>query len=369
LKHLASPVLCLILASPPAYAQLLIGVSAPLTGFAAPFSIGIADGAKFAAETINARGGVNGKKIEVVISDDGCDGAAASAKAERMILVHKVDALIGFPCGSVALAASAIAARFDKLMITIAPVAGVTGADRPVLRVIGRDDQLASLTADFLNVMFQNKRVGALLSSRTPGFDAVFRSALQSRRIPLAQIDVIPDLVATLPNWKDAVDVVVAGPGTVPEQSIASLTAGASVVVPTTIFPDSARRVTGDTRELFVIANPSSNDFPQAGEVIARAKSAGYNTDRFFSYSYAAVQVFAAATARTPQTSGRALFSTVRESGAETIIGKLAFDRNGDLLGWRQVVYRKSDRMLVSYDVCKTDNCAKYEQCPRDCPK
>lgn len=54
----------------PAAAQIRIGFHAPLTGFAASDGKSALNGAQLAVDQINARGGVNGKKIELVVNDD-----------------------------------------------------------------------------------------------------------------------------------------------------------------------------------------------------------------------------------------------------------------------------------------------------------
>ena len=47
-----------------------IGVSGPLTGGAAQYGNAVVNAAKLAVEEINAAGGVNGTKLELVTADD-----------------------------------------------------------------------------------------------------------------------------------------------------------------------------------------------------------------------------------------------------------------------------------------------------------
>ena len=54
----------------PAWAQVKIGINVPLTGFAAADGKSALDGAKLAVADANAKGGINGEKIELVIYDD-----------------------------------------------------------------------------------------------------------------------------------------------------------------------------------------------------------------------------------------------------------------------------------------------------------
>ena len=65
--------------SPPVAAQVIrIGFHAPLTGFAASDGKSALQGAELAVEQINAAGGVNGRKLELVVQDD-------QAKAEQAL--------------------------------------------------------------------------------------------------------------------------------------------------------------------------------------------------------------------------------------------------------------------------------------------
>jgi branched-chain amino acid transport system substrate-binding protein len=72
-----------------------IGVNEPLTGpFAASGSY-IVDGAKLAAEEINANGGVLGNQIELVIEDNKSNPTEAAAVAEKLIESDQVPVMMG----------------------------------------------------------------------------------------------------------------------------------------------------------------------------------------------------------------------------------------------------------------------------------
>ena len=69
---------------------LKIGFNAPLTGFAASDGKSASEGAKLAVEQINSTGGINGKKIELVIYDDQAKPAQAIPIANKLIGQDKV---------------------------------------------------------------------------------------------------------------------------------------------------------------------------------------------------------------------------------------------------------------------------------------
>lgn len=114
----ATTVSCLV-ALAPATAHgadpIRIGVIAEAQAIAGS-SIGPA--AQLAAEEINAKGGVNGRKIEVVVYDDHSSAAEAVRAFQRAVNEDKVNAVIASYTSEVVLALEPWAARLKTLMIT-----------------------------------------------------------------------------------------------------------------------------------------------------------------------------------------------------------------------------------------------------------
>ena len=72
-----------------------VGLLFEITGNVASYGKAEAVGAKMAAEEINAAGGVNGKKIELVEYDDKSDPAEATTLAAKLMTQDKVVAIVG----------------------------------------------------------------------------------------------------------------------------------------------------------------------------------------------------------------------------------------------------------------------------------
>ena len=81
-----------------------IGLIQPLTGSVAYNGTSDVNGSKLALEEINARGGVLGKKVELVIEDGQCRPANSVNAAEKLIQRDKVVAISGAFCSSATLA-------------------------------------------------------------------------------------------------------------------------------------------------------------------------------------------------------------------------------------------------------------------------
>ncbi|MGQ4273759.1 ABC transporter substrate-binding protein [Terrihabitans sp. B22-R8] len=72
-----------------------IGVNQPLTGPFAASGAYVVNGARIAADEINAKGGVLGKKIQLVIEDNKSNPTEAAAVAEKLITSDKTPVMLG----------------------------------------------------------------------------------------------------------------------------------------------------------------------------------------------------------------------------------------------------------------------------------
>jgi ABC-type branched-subunit amino acid transport system substrate-binding protein len=75
---------------------ILLGQSVALTGAAAQLGIQMRNGVKTYFDYINERGGINGRKLELITLDDGYEPARTVPNTKKLIDEHKVFALIGY---------------------------------------------------------------------------------------------------------------------------------------------------------------------------------------------------------------------------------------------------------------------------------
>lgn len=71
-----------------------IGVSAGLTGYAATVDRAWRDGVELAAAALNAKGGVMGRKIQVVVEDNRSEPQEAVTVYRKMLSSDKVDVFV-----------------------------------------------------------------------------------------------------------------------------------------------------------------------------------------------------------------------------------------------------------------------------------
>jgi branched-chain amino acid transport system substrate-binding protein len=93
-----------------AQSSIKIGLVQPLTGAFAAAGTDVNNGAKIAAEQINAKGGVLGRRLELIVEDTRSNPTEAASVTEKLIVRDKVPALVG------ASASTATLAVMPKLM-------------------------------------------------------------------------------------------------------------------------------------------------------------------------------------------------------------------------------------------------------------
>lgn len=115
------------------YAQtgpIKIGVVTPLSGTYTPIGEQVKMGLDLAAKEINATGGINGRKIDLIYEDEEANPAVATQKAEKLFQVEKVDFLTGTVNSGSTLAVGQLAERNNKLIATTVSFADSITADK-----------------------------------------------------------------------------------------------------------------------------------------------------------------------------------------------------------------------------------------------
>ncbi len=98
--------------------KIRVGLIAPMTGDVKTFGDSTKAGAEMAAAEWNAKGGVNGKQIELVLGDDKNDPAEASNAATKLITQDKVKFIIGSVASKCSIPISELAEKNKVLQIS-----------------------------------------------------------------------------------------------------------------------------------------------------------------------------------------------------------------------------------------------------------
>src|SRR5581483_1062752 len=125
--------------------EIAVGVAGPMTGDLAAFGEQLQRGAKAAVDDINAKGGVLGKQLHLVIGDDQCDPRKAVNVANDFVK-QGVVFVDGHFCSGSSIPASAVYGEEGILQMTPSSTNPYLTEDaakkgvRTVFRVCNRDD-------------------------------------------------------------------------------------------------------------------------------------------------------------------------------------------------------------------------------------
>lgn len=101
-----------------ANSSIKIGVFLPLTEQLSVFGIPALNGIKMATDEVNSAGGINGKRIELLIEDDRSDSAEAATIVTKFVEHDNVHAILGEVASSKTMAATPIAQRAGIPLVT-----------------------------------------------------------------------------------------------------------------------------------------------------------------------------------------------------------------------------------------------------------
>jgi branched-chain amino acid transport system substrate-binding protein len=135
-----------------------IGVALPLTGDASLWGQNAKNALLLAQNDINAKGGIDGKEIELIIEDTKCDPKEGVAAIQKLSDVDRTPIVIGDACSSVTLAMAPIAQERHVVLITPCSEApAISNASEYVFRTWTPSDRQAKIMAVYARKQGINK--------------------------------------------------------------------------------------------------------------------------------------------------------------------------------------------------------------------
>ena len=337
-----------------ALADITIATVGPITGQLAALGEQYKRGAEMAVADINAAGGVNGEKLVLEIGDDACDPKQAVAVANQMAS-KKVKFVAGHLCSGSSIPASKVYAEEGILQITPASTNPkfTDEGDWNVARVCGRDDAQGLVAGNFLAKHYAGKKVAIIddKSAYGKGLADATKAAMNAAGLKEVMAESInpgeKDYSALVSKMKDAgIDAVYMG-GYHPE--------GALILKQLREQGSQAQMLSGDSmnnKEFWTIAGdaakgmiftfaPEPRTIPEAKDLVAKFKTAGFDPEGYTLYTYAAIQMYAQAAAATKSTDSKTLATWLRAGNEmKTVLGPIKLDKKGDLIGAKYVWYK-----------------------------
>jgi branched-chain amino acid transport system substrate-binding protein len=346
----------------PAQADILIGVAGPMTGTQSWGGEQFERGAEMAVADLNAKGGVLGQSVQVVLADDYCDPEQAIAAANKLI-GDGVVFVVGHLCSHSSIAASKVYEEARILQITPASAsAKLTDEGGPnVFRVCGRDDRQGAMVGDYLAEHWANKEIAILDDGTTWGAGVAngVRRRLRDRGVRVALDETITpgeaEYSALVSKMHAAgVDVYFLGglqreTGLVFRQAhdrgydlrLVSSSSGQYESFPLIAGP----RLEGTV----MMGNADMRTSPRAADVVARFRAQGFIPLGTTLYAYAAVQVWAQATEAAGSLDLDAVIEVMHSRKFDTVLGMIGFDEKGDVTGfepWQWYVWQADGTYL-----------------------
>ncbi len=326
-----------------------VGVAGPHSGDLASYGLPSVKAAELVINEINEKGGVLGKKIELLIEDDVCKPELATNTATKLVS-QNVHIILGHICSGATKAALGI--YKDSKIPAISPSATnpalTQSGDYPnFFRTIASDDAQAKLEVDFALDVLKLKKIAVLHDKGDYGKGlAEFAKSFieESGRAELVLYEGITpgavDYSAVVQKIKASGAGAVIYGGYHPEASKIVMLMRKKKMDTILISDDGVKDITfikvaGEYAEGVYATGPkdvSMNPLAiKANE--AHKKTYGSDPGAFFLNAYAAVQAILNAIEKAGSTDYDKVTKALRTEYVETPLGKIRFDEKGDAIG------------------------------------
>ncbi|MBC8441804.1 MAG: branched-chain amino acid ABC transporter substrate-binding protein [Deltaproteobacteria bacterium] len=353
-----------------AVALLLIGITAPgfagdtikigsggaITGGSAPYGLSAARGVEIAIEDLNAKGGILGKKIELLVGDDVCKPEVAVNMATKLVS-DGAQMIVGHVCSGATIAANKI--YKDAGLIVISPASTnddlTLKAEHPnFFRTISYDGAKADLMTSFVKNNLKVKTVAMIHDKgdydkgqmelvreyfeESGGIEVVLFEEVTTRTVDYTDIvQKIKRSNAELTMWggyqSDASKIV---------DMIKNKKVDTIFFYAAGIIGDSFVTLAGKDFEGVYATGPNDpSRNPLYKELTAKHKKKyGEAPGTFFYNGYACVQALAAAAEKAGSIDYDKMRAAMFEIKVDSPLGPIGFDKNGDVVGAGFSVYQ-----------------------------
>jgi branched-chain amino acid transport system substrate-binding protein len=340
-----------------------LGVAGPHSGDLASYGIPTIRAAELVVKEINAKGGVLGKQVELIVEDDVCKPEVATNTATKLV-GEGVNAVLGHICSGATKAALGI--YNGSRIVVMSPSAtnpGLTqSGDYPnFYRTIASDDAQARLEVDFALDVLKVKKIAILHDKGDYGkglaeFAKSFLEAEPEAEVVLYE-GVTPGAVsyaAVVQKIKRAGAEAVIFGGYHPEASKIIMEMRKKKMKTIFISDDGVKDITfikvaGVYAEGVYASGPkdvSSNPMAIAAN---EAHKAAYGEDpgAFFLNAYSAALALLNAIEKAGNTNYNAISNHLKTDYVDTPLGKIRFDKRGDASGVGFSMYRVKNGAYV----------------------
>ncbi|MEW6410724.1 MAG: branched-chain amino acid ABC transporter substrate-binding protein [Nitrospirota bacterium] len=338
-----------------------IGIAGPMSGDQAKMGLDFKNGVELALSEWNEKGGVLGKKIKMMVSDDQHDPKQAVSVANKMVNAGVVG-VIGHFNSSCSIPASDVYYRARIPMITPAstnPQLTEKGYNN-VFRVCGRDDQQGKVAAEFVINTLKIKKIAILHDKTTygQGLAAEFKQSLGDKVEVLYYGGIIQgdkDFKAVLTAVKRKEPQLIYFGGIYPEAGLlvkqarelalkSPFMSGDGVIDPKFI------EIAGPSAEgTYLTFSPDPMNIPTAKRFLENYNRLYGPHGPYSIYAYDATNILLTAIKEAGTTDGNKVSEKLHTLEFKGALGTIKFDKKGDVTVSPYVVWITKDGKFVEY--------------------
>jgi branched-chain amino acid transport system substrate-binding protein len=329
-----------------------IGAAGPMTGDQSKMGMDLKNAVHLAVDEWNERGGVLGKKIEILDGDDQADPKQAVSMANKFIN-QKAVAVVGHWNSSCSIPASKYYHDANVVMVSPAttnPQLTLQGF-KNVFRVCGTDDQQGRVAAGFVLTTLRAKRV-AIIHDKTAygqGLADYFRKALGDRVQVVYYGGIIqhdPDYKAVLTTIKENNPDLYFFGGIYPEagrlvRQAKEVGLNVPMITGDGVFDPTFLDIAGkDAEGTYITFGKEPEGLATAKSFMERYRSAYGEPGPYSIYAYDATNIILTAIDAVKTTDGTKVSDYISRTTFHGAFGDISFDKNGDVTKAPYVIWQ-----------------------------
>lgn len=340
-----------------------IGVAGPHSGDLASYGLPSVNAAKIVADKINAEGGINGKKIELLVEDTVCKPEVATNTATKLVS-DGAQVVLGGICSGATKAALPIYNNAGILVMSPSatnPALTQSGDYPNFFRTIAPDDAQAKLDVEFAINKLNYTKIAVVHDKGDYGkgfaeFAKKFIEESGKAEVVLFE-GVTPgavDYSAIVQKIKKSGAEAVMFGGYHPEASKIISMMKKKRLDTTFISDDGVKdqtfiKVAGVSAEGAYASGPQDTSANPLSKIAVEEHKATFNADHgaFYENAYSAMLAMTNAIAKAGSTDLAALKKVLQTEKVDTPVGSISFDERGDAIGVGFSVYQVKDGVFV----------------------
>lgn len=340
-----------------------IGVAGAHSGDLASYGLPTVNAAKLVVNALNAKGGVNGKMVELLIEDDACKPEVAINSATKLVS-QGIDAVIGHICSGATKAALPIYKAAGVVLISPSatnPELSQSGDYPNFFRTIASDDMQAKAEVDYALNVLGSKKIAVIHDKGDYGKGLAEYAKTFIEKSGKGEVTLFEGVTPGAVDYSAIVqkirqsqaDAVIFG-GYHPEASkIVSMMRKKRMK---TVFlsddgvkDDTFIKVAGkDAEGVYASGTQDNSQNPVAQAAVAAHRKA-YSSDpgAFYESAYSATVAILNAIDRADSTEIGAVTRALQTEKVATPVGNIHFDERGDAVGVGFAMYQVKNGQFV----------------------